>query len=218
MATKFGNVKKTATTEFDSIRQGGKIAISLLEGDELISVQYTHGEDELLLAASSGKCIRFSEKDVRPMSRDTQGVRSIKLDSGDVVVDMIVLDPSKKVLTISAHGYGKRSDPDDYRIQSRAGKGIKAGKFNDMTGKLVNLKQVGEDDDIMVISDNGIIIRTYSQEISLLGRDTQGVRLMRLSGGGNVVCVAVVQHQDESEAEVEGEVETPEGSTEEKTE
>ncbi len=201
MATKLGNVKKTSTTEFDNIRQGGKIAISLNEGDELISVQYTRGEDEILLAASSGKCIRFSEKDVRPMSRDTQGVRSIKLEEGDVVVDMIVLDPSKKVLTISSHGYGKRSDPDDYRVQSRAGKGIKAGKFNDLTGKLVNLKQVGDDDDVMVISDNGIVIRMLAGEINLLGRDTQGVRLMRLSGGGNVVCVAVVQHQDETPVE-----------------
>ena len=112
---------------------------------------------------------------------------------------MIVLDPSKKVLTVSAHGYGKRSEIEDYRLQSRAGKGIKAGKFSDNTGRLVNLKQVGENDDVMIISDNGIIIRMYSQEISLLGRDTQGVRMMRLKGDGNVVCVAVVAHQDETE-------------------
>ncbi|MCH5164495.1 MAG: DNA gyrase subunit A, partial [Clostridiales bacterium] len=210
MATKFGLVKKTSTEEFDSIRKGGKIAISLLENDELISVQYTRGEDEILLAASSGKCIRFNESDVRAMSRDTQGVRSIKLDEDDFVVDMIVLDPTKKILTVSAHGYGKRSEIEDYRLQSRAGKGIKAGKFSDVTGRLVNLKQVGENDDIMIISDTGIIIRMYSQEVSLLGRDTQGVRMMRLKEGGNVVCVAVVQHQDE-------EAETPENTETQET-
>ncbi|MBR2967406.1 MAG: DNA gyrase subunit A [Clostridia bacterium] len=201
MATKLGNVKKTDVKEFDSIRKSGKIAISLVEGDELISVQFTRGEDEILLAASSGKCIRFSEKDVRPMSRDTQGVRSIKIDEGDFVVDMIVLDPTKKILTVSAGGYGKRSEIEDYRLQTRAGKGIKAGKFSETTGRLVNLKQVGENDDVMIISDNGIVIRTYAQEISLLGRDTQGVRIMRLKGDGNVVCVAVVEHQNESESD-----------------
>ncbi len=213
MATKKGNVKKTATTEFDSIRKTGKIAISLLEGDELISVQFTRGDDEILLAASSGKCIRFNERDVRPMSRDTQGVRSIKMDENEVVVDMVVLDPSKKILTVSAHGYGKRSSIDDYRLQSRAGKGIKAGKFNENTGDLVNLKQVGENDDIMIISDNGIVIRMYSQEVSLLGRDTQGVRMMRLKNGGNVVCVAVVEHREDDESE-SGAMETTEETNE----
>ncbi len=202
MATKLGYVKKTSTEEFDSIRRGGKIAISLNEGDELISVQFTRGNDEILLASSSGKCIRFAETDVRAMSRDTQGVRSIKLDEDEVVVDMIVIDPSKKVLTISSAGYGKRSEIEDYRLQSRAGKGIKAGKFNENTGKLINLKQVGENDDIMIISDTGVIIRMQASEISLLGRDTQGVRVMRLKDGGNVVCVAVVEHsEEESEAE-----------------
>ncbi|MBE5730711.1 MAG: DNA gyrase subunit A [Clostridiales bacterium] len=198
MATKNGYVKKTAVGEYESIRKSGKIAISLNEGDELVSVQLTRGEDELILAASSGKCIRFSERDVRPMSRDTQGVRSIKMDEGDFVVDMIVIDPAKKLLTISACGYGKRSEVEDYRLQGRAGKGIKAGKFNDSTGRLVNLKQVADTDDIMIISDNGIVIRMSASEISVLGRDTQGVRVMRLKGDGNVVCVAVVEGNGQS--------------------
>ncbi len=214
MATKLGYVKKTSTEEFDSIRKGGKIAISLNEGDELISVQFTRGSNEILLASSSGKCIRFAETDVRPMSRDTQGVRSIKLDEDEVVVDMIVIDPSKKVLTISSAGYGKRSDIEDYRLQSRAGKGIKAGKFNDNTGRLINLKQVGENDDIMIISDTGVIIRMQASEISLLGRDTQGVRVMRLKDGGNVVCVAVVEHsEEENENAQDGSSDAPDSAT-----
>ena len=117
----------------------------------MISVQLTSGRDEILMASSTGKCIRFSEEDVRSMGRGAAGVKSIKLDAqNDVVVDMTVIMPGHEILTISANGYGKRSDVDDYRLQSRAGKGIKAGIFNEKTGPLVNLKQVKPDQDIML--------------------------------------------------------------------
>ncbi|MCL2556351.1 MAG: DNA gyrase subunit A [Firmicutes bacterium] len=209
MATKEGLVKKTSLDEFASIRKVGKIAISLTEGDELISVQHSSGRDEVLMAASSGKCIRFSEEDVRSMGRSAMGVKSIKLDKGgdDVVVDMTIIKPGHEVLTVSKYGYGKRSDINDYRLQSRAGKGIKAGIFNEQTGPLVNLKQVKKGDDIMVIADNGIIIRMRASEISRIGRDTKGVRMMKMKNQGNVVCVAVTDPALEEEFAEEGESE-----------
>ncbi len=200
MATKFGLIKKTALKEFDSIRKGGKIAISLLPGDELISVQLTDGENEILIGSHEGKCIRFSEHDVRAMGRDTQGVRSIDLNDGDYVIDMQVIRPTDTVITISSNGYGKRSSIDEYRLQSRAGKGIKAGVFNEKTGFLVGIKPVNEDQDIMMISDQGVAIRTQVNEISLIGRDTQGVRVMKLNGS-SIATIAIAPHEDEEEEE-----------------
>lgn len=203
MATKHGLIKKTALSQFSQIRKVGKIAIVLTEGDELISVQQTCGRDEILIAASSGKCIRFSEEDVRVMGRGTQGVRSMKLDDDDYVVDMAVLKPGYEILTVSQYGYGKRTDMEEYRLQSRAGKGIKAGTFTEKTGRLVNMKMVSPDDDIMIIADNGIIIRLRAKEVSKIGRDTQGVRMMKMKNQGNVVCVAVASPEPEIEEDGE---------------
>ena len=207
MATRRGLIKKTALTEFASIRKVGKIAISIVEGDELISVQLTSGEDEIIMASHEGKCIRFSEKDVRPMGRDTQGVKSMDLGENDRLVDMAVIKPDCEVITITENGYGKRSDIEDYRLQGRAGKGIKAGVFNEKTGKLVNLKLVHEDEDVMIIADNGIIIRVAAKDISKIGRDTQGVRVMKL-GEGKVAVVAITPHGEEKEEEGEESAET----------
>lgn len=190
-ATKKGIVKKTALDEYRKVRRVGKIAISLDEGDELISVQITSGRDEILLATHDGKCIKFSEEEVRPLSRDTRGVRSIKLEGKDYVVDMIAIKPNHTILTISENGYGKRSDPEEYRLQTRGGKGVKAGIFNQKTGKLVNMKQVSEDEDIMMIASNGIIIRTKAKYINVIGRGTVGVRIMKLKDENTVVCVAI---------------------------
>ena len=202
MATAEGLVKKTSIEEFAKIRKVGKAAITLHGKDQLISVQLTSGRDEILMASSTGKCIRFSEEDVRSMGRGAAGVKSIKLDaSGDVVVDMTVIKPGHEILTVSANGYGKRSDVDDYRLQSRAGKGIKAGIFNEKTGQLVNLKQVRPDQDVMMISDNGTIIRCRARDISKISRDTQGVRIMKLGGSGKVVCVAIAQAESEESSE-----------------
>lgn len=199
MATRQGLIKKTSLTEFESIRKVGKIAISLTEGDELISVQLTVGYDEILIASHYGKCIRFSEDDVRAMGRDTQGVKSMKLDGDDYIVDMTVLKNNYQMLTVTENGYGKRCELEDYRLQSRAGKGVKAGTFNDKTGWLVNLKLISEQDDVMVISDNGTIIRIRAKDISVFGRDTQGVRIMRITDGGKVCSVAVTPAQEETE-------------------
>ena len=201
MATKRGLIKKTSLTEFASIRKVGKIAIKLNEGDELISVQLTNGRDEILVASSSGKCIRFAEDDVRMMGRDTQGVRAMKIGDDEEIVDMTVVKDGHEIITVSEFGYGKRTDLNDYRLQSRAGKGIKAGTFTAKTGKLVNMKQINPDDDVMLIADNGIIIRMRAKEISKIGRDTQGVRIMKLKNQGTVVGVAVASPEIEIEEE-----------------
>ena len=216
MATKFGLIKKTAMSEFNSIRKSGKIAISLVEGDELISVQLTTGDDEVLIGTHEGKCIRFSEKDVRKMGRGTQGVKSIVLSEGDYVIDMSVVKPDDTVITVSSNGYGKRCSVDEFRLQFRAGKGIKAGQFNEKTGYLVGIKPVREGEDIMMISDTGIAIRTSVNEISLIGRDTQGVKVMRLDGA-QISTIAITPHEDEEELPegeegVEGEEVSAEGA------
>ena len=204
MATRNGLIKKTSLEEFVSIRKTGKIAISLVEGDELIGVDMTSGNDEILVASHEGKCIRFAEEDVRPMGREAQGVRSIKMDEGDYVVDMAIARGDVEVLTISENGFGKRSELSDYRLQSRAGKGIKAGVFNAKTGKLTNLKLINPENDVMLIADNGIVIRIKAQDISKIGRDTMGVRVMKFKGDAKVVCVSESPVSEEESDQEEG--------------
>lgn len=207
LATRDGLVKRTAFTEFESIRKVGKIAISLNDGDELISVQILENDDEILLASSGGKCIRFPAASVRPTGRSSMGVRSIRLGEGERVVDMAVIrkDCEQEVLTVSQYGYGKRSDIDEYRIQSRAGKGTLAGKFNEVTGELVNLKLINPSDDVMMIADNGIIIRIRAEEISKISRNTKGVRIMKMKNEGSVVCVAVAPPEPDEQTIEEAE-------------
>ena len=201
LATKNGLIKKTVFSEFESIRKGGKIAISLVGDDEVIGVAHIHDGDEILVASSAGKCIRFAESDVRAMGRDTMGVKSIELDDGERVIDMAVINKEceQEVLTVSEYGYGKRSGLDDYRCQVRGGKGVKAGNFNEQTGGLVNLKLINPDDDVMLIADNGIIMRVHADEISKIGRDTKGVRIMTLKGEGKIVSASVTVREDEDD-------------------
>ena len=210
MATKNGLIKKTRLEEFASIRKVGKIAIHLLEGDELIGVMVSSGEDDILIASHEGKAIRFSEGDVRNMGRESQGVRSMKLSADDYIVDMTIVKPNTQIITISENGYGKRCDVEEYRLQSRGGKGVKAGVFNSKTGKLVALKQSILDDDIMLIADNGVIIRTPVEQISSLSRVSQGVKVMRLKEENKIVGVALVKKEEEEE-EIKEELEQFEG-------
>ncbi len=205
MATKKGLIKKTATSEFERIMKNGKIAIKIAEGDELIAVQFTTGSDQIMIASHSGKCIRFSETDVRPMGRGTMGVRGITLAEDDVVTDMLVLREGFDILTVSELGYGKRSDPEEYRLQSRGGKGIKAGVFNEKTGALVNMKLASDLYDVMLVTSAGIVIRMHLEAISKIGRATRGVRLMNVREG--IVATVAVTDKDE-EAEVEAPEET----------
>ncbi len=197
-ATRNGLIKKTRLSEFARINRNGKIAIKLNDNDDLMTVVLTTGHSEIMIASRSGKCIRFAESQIRSMGRDTAGVKAMKLAKDDCLVDMMVVDETKDVLTVTSNGYGKRSDLEDYRLQGRAGKGIKAGIFNEVTGYLVSMKQVTDQDDVMLISDNGIIIRMHCDSISHIGRNTKGVRLMRLKDG--VVATVALTARDEDEA------------------
>lgn len=208
MATKQGLIKKTALNEFEKIRVNGKIAITLTDGDEMLSADITTGENEILMACTSGKCIRFSEKDVRKTGRGSMGVKSIALDEGEVVVDMeIIRHDGVEVVTITEKGFGKRTSIEEYRVQGRAGKGIKAGNFDENTGNVVNMKIVDpeDDNDMIIIADTGIMIRIRVDEISKIGRATKGVRVMRLKGEGKIVSAAVIPHEDLDDTKLVGE-------------
>ena len=200
MATEKGLVKKTHTDEFKRIAKNGKIAIKLQEDDRLIAVRFTTGEDEILVASRGGKCIRFAETDVRPTGRGTQGVRAINLGKEDIVVDMLIIDPAFDLFTLTSLGYGKRSKVDDYRLQSRGGKGIKAGIFNEKTGYLVSLKPVTDENDIMIITTGGTIIRMHADTISCIGRSTRGVRVMNVKDS-LVATVDITERDDEAETQ-----------------
>ena len=200
MATEKGLIKKTHIDEFKRIAKNGKIAIKLQEDDRLIAVRFTTGEDEILVASQGGKCIRFAETDVRPTGRGTQGVKAITLAKGDIVVDMLIIDPNFDLFTLTSLGYGKRSKIDDYRLQSRGGKGIKAGIFNEKTGYLVSLKPVTDENDIMIITTGGTIIRMHADTISCIGRSTRGVRVMNVKDS-LVATVDITERDDEAETQ-----------------
>ena len=205
MATKNGLIKKTPLKEYDNIRKGGKIAIKLLDGDELIGVDITSGRDDILIASHEGKCIRFNETDVRQVGRDSQGVKSMKLSENDAVIDMAIVRENGKIITISENGFGKQTDADEFRLQQRGGMGVKAGIFNEKTGKLVALKQIEEDSDLVMIADNGVIIRTHTDDISTYSRLSQGVKIMKLRGNSKIVSVALTKREDEEEVSDDGE-------------
>lgn len=197
MATRGGLIKKTALSEFRNLRKTGIIAIQLKEDDELIGVELTDGKQELILASRQGKAIRFSEAQVRASGRNSQGVRSLKLDEEDRMISLSVIEEGAQVLAITELGYGKRSDPDLYREQGRAGKGIIAIKLSEKTGLLAAQLMVKPDEDILLITDDGTMIRTAASEIRLCGRATQGVRLMRVGENTRIVDVARADAEDE---------------------
>lgn len=206
MATKQGLIKKTDLKEFERINRNGKIAITLRENDELIGASLTEGNSDILMACSSGKCIRFNEKNIRDTGRTSMGVKSMRMKDGDFVIDMAVLKQGNQIITISEKGYGKRTNEEDYRIQGRAGSGIKAGIFNEQTGNLIALKQVDESEDLMIITDSGIIIRTPVRYISMIGRNTKGVRIMKIKDEAKIVSVSTVA-SDSDEEKIEDELE-----------
>ncbi|NLA59456.1 MAG: DNA gyrase subunit A [Firmicutes bacterium] len=196
MATKMGRVKKTALDEFNSPR-AGLISIVLEEGDELIGVKLTEGNEEILLVTKEGMSIRFSETEVRPMGRASMGVKGITLNPGDELVSMSVVIPDGQLLVVTEKGYGKRTDLEEYRSQGRGGKGIKAINRTERTGPVVGAKVVSEEDELMLITLGGIMIRQSVADISVFGRNTQGVKLMRLEEDERVVAVALVAGKSE---------------------
>ncbi len=191
MATKNGLIKKTALKEYDSSRKTGLQGITLKEDDELISVRLTDGQDNVVLVTRNGMCITFDEKDVRPIGRVSQGVIGIRLDEDDEVIGMesVIAGGKATLLAITENGFGKRTELDEYRVQMRGGKGVVTYKITPKTGKLVGVRIATEDDDVMLITDTGTIIRINVKDISVLGRSTQGVTLMRTSDGGKVVSM-----------------------------
>ena len=194
MATKNGLIKKTALTEYNSARRTGLQGITLKEDDELITVRLTDGEDNVVLVTREGMCITFDEKDVRPIGRVSQGVIGIRLEDTDEVIGMesVIAGGKATLLAITENGFGKRTELDEYRVQIRGGKGVITYKITPKTGKLVGARVATEDDDVMLITDTGTIIRLEVKDISVLGRSTQGVTLMRTNDGGKVVSIEIL--------------------------
>jgi len=199
MSTTNGQVKKTSLDEYDTSRRDGIIAISLREGNQLVDVKLTSGEEEIILATSGGLAIRFPEEEVRPMGRGTHGVRGIALRRGDEVIGMETVRPDAHLLVVTANGFGKRTPLTEYRSQARGGKGLINIRTTDRNGPVVAVKVVKDEEEIMMISAEGIIIRLKAGDISTIGRSTMGVTLMRMDSGDAVVAVAKVFTEDNEE-------------------
>lgn len=200
MATRNGLIKKTALQEYNSTRKTGLLAITLKDDDELIDVRLTDGEDNVVLVTSKGMCITFDEKDVRPVGRSAQGVLGIRLDEDDFVIGMeSILADNKKatLLAITENGFGKRTELDEYRVQNRGGKGVITYKITPKTGNIVGIRVTNEDDDAMLITNSGTIIRIKVKDVSILGRATQGVTLMRTSENEKVVSIETLAPEEE---------------------
>ena len=191
MATKNGLIKKTALKEYDTTRKTGLQGITLKDEDELIGVRLTDGEDDVVLVTKNGLCITFDEKDVRPIGRVAQGVIGIRLDNDDEVIGMesVIVGGKATLLAITENGFGKRTELEEYRVQKRGGRGVITYKITPKTGKIVGVRIATEEDDVMLITDTGTIIRINVKDVSILGRSTQGVTLMRTNDGGKVVSI-----------------------------
>ena len=200
-ATRMGTVKKTKISEYSNIRAGGLIAIGLEEEDELVGVRRTGGGSEIIMVSARGQAIRFQEKDVRFMGRSAHGVRGMNLDRDDVVIGMDVADDTADLLVITDQGFGKRTPVKDYRLTGRGGKGVRTMNLTRRNGNLVGVKSVHEDDELILITANGVLIRTPVREVSQQGRDTQGVTVQRMDEGDKVVALAQVPPKEEEEGD-----------------
>jgi len=215
MCTKNGVIKKTTLRAYSRPRSNGINAITIKEGDELLEVKMTDGNNEILLAKKSGKAIRFNESLVRPMGRTAAGVRGVKLeDDNDEVIGMVCVGSleDETIMVVSEKGYGKRTAVEDYRITGRGGKGVKTLNITEKTGNLVSIKAVTDDDELMIINKSGIAIRLPLDEIRVMGRATQGVRLIKMRDGDQIASVAKVKKDDSEE---EGSEENTEGESSE---
>ena len=197
-ATKYGLVKRVSVKEFESIRQSGKIAITLKDGDELVSVIMTSGDDEILIASSNGKLVRFEESNVRPMGRTASGVKGINTDGG-VVIGLTTNKAGEFIMVVTEKGYGKMSPIEEYRKSNRGGKGVKTLNTTEKNGNIVSLRAVHGDEDLLIITDAGIIIRLPMEQVKTAGRNTQGVRLIKVADGSKVSTVEVVEKAELNE-------------------
>ena len=203
-ATKNGLIKRTDISEFDSIRNNGKKFITLKDNDELVSVKKTTGNDEILMASSNGRMVRFNEDAVRIMGRSASGVRGINLDGG-ILVGMEIVEPNEYVLVITEKGYGKKTPVDEYRITNRGGKGVKTVNITEKNGSIVSFKTVDDSKDLMIITDSGIIIRLAVDKISTMSRVTQGVKLINLKEDSIVSSTSIVDREEVSDDNINGE-------------
>ncbi|MCX6248297.1 MAG: DNA gyrase subunit A [Bacteroidetes bacterium] len=213
LATQKGTIKKTTLAAYARPRMNGINAITIHEGDQLLEAKLTNGEDEVVMALRSGRAIRFNEKTVRPMGRNAAGVRGIRLSvTDDEVVGMICIPKEQKmeILVVSENGYGKRSDIDDYRVTNRGGKGVKTLNITEKTGQLIAIKEVTDSDDLMIINRSGIIIRMAVSDLRVMGRATQGVRLIKIKEGDSIAAVTKVDVEEEGNELVEVNGESPE--------
>ncbi len=209
-ATKLGFVKRMEFDEIKKIRSNGLIAIALEDGDELVSVCFTNGDNDVMAVTREGKGIRFTEEDMRPMGRTARGIRGIKFNEGDELVDLATIEEGKDLLFVSENGFGKRSATELYRQQIRGGKGMIAMAVSEKTGGVVGMKSIDNDDDIIIMNSSGIMIRTPLSQLAQLGRDTRGVTLMRLGDDERVISVAVVAHDDDVTEDVPEDENAPE--------
>ena len=208
-ATKHGVVKRTSLAEFARVNRNGKIALSIRDEDELLSVRKTTGESEIVIASSGGNLVWFDEKQIRQMGRTAAGVRGIRLAESEVAIGMELVEEGQKVLVISENGLGKQTPIEDYRKTSRGSKGVKTINMTEKTGALVGMKTVSGDEDLLIITNNGIIIRTSIDQISTSGRSTQGVKVMRVTDGQAITSITLTPKEDEEDletSEVEGEL------------
>ena len=197
--TRAAMVKKTPLSEYANLRKNGLIALNLREGDELVGVRLTTGEDEVLMGSRQGMCIRFNESHVRPMGRGATGVRAMRLEEGDEIIDLAIIEEGANVLAITENGYGKRVSPDEFREQARNGKGLRVLKPSEKTGDLAALLLVHDDEDILLITDEGTIIRSPVDAINVYSRYAAGVRLMRIQEGARVIGVARAEKEEAEE-------------------
>ena len=213
MVTKYGVIKRTLLAEYEYQRKGGKIALSLDEGDELVFVMHTDGSSDLILATHEGNAARFTESAIRPLSRTARGVRGVRLRGEDFVVGAVKVEDGKKLITVTEKGYGKRTDFDDFRVKGRGGLGVTCHNLTDKTGLLAGIASVDDNDDLMLITDQGTIIRTPVAQINTYSRSASGVIVMRLSEGQSIVNFSKVAHEETEET-----VETPADGAEVPTE
>jgi DNA gyrase subunit A len=205
MVTKKGQVKKTSLDKYSKPRVNGVAAITIKEGDELLEAKLTNGESQIILAVKSGKLVRFEETKTRPMGRTASGVRGITLkDESDEVIGMVTVnDMNSEILVVAENGYGKRSSLDEYRITNRGGKGVKTLNITEKTGKLISINAVTDADDLMIINKSGLTIRMAVEDLRVMGRATQGVKLINIKGNDSIAAVTKVMKDDVVEVVVD---------------
>ncbi|MBY0434473.1 MAG: DNA gyrase subunit A, partial [Cyclobacteriaceae bacterium] len=202
LCTEQGTIKKTSLEAYSRPRTNGITAITVHEGDRLLEVAMTNGKNHIIIAKSGGKAVHFNESDVRPMGRTAAGVRGVTLEGDEKVVGMVCITrEDANLLVVSEKGYGKRSSIDDYRITRRGGKGVKTINITEKTGKLVAIKEVGDQDELMIINRSGISIRIRVEELRIMGRATQGVRVIRLNEDDSISSVEKIRKIEDTETE-----------------